>query len=332
MTHGELFDNLDLERDGVLGRDELYRAACRFGWRWHEAPFYALVDFLTIHAPLSREEFVTAMDLVDADPDGIYGSVLERFTPHGVLERAGRGRSAVAGGGRKSGDDRSPVRPENRLRGLLDAEAAAAYGAAITRLDAGCRELNLERAALLLIDPQRSFTCGDWMWRLGAAGVSQVMPIVEAMHVCAELLASLAGRLELMCTRCPFPPPSYGWDDSLQTLLPPDQHYFIKPGNSVLTPAGNGFHHWLRGLLEEGRDTLVMGGCTLNSCVRISALETLRAFREQGLRVVVDLSLCGARADNYQASDQFGGRSAVEAALEEMAAGGVLLTEGGLWR
>ena len=74
-----------------------------------------------------------------------------------------------------------------------------------------------------------------------------------------------------------------------------------------------------------------MGGCTLNSCIRVSSMETLAAFRDRGLEVIVDLSLCGARSGNYLNSPQFGGVSAVEAAMKQMSGEGVKVVEGVEW-
>jgi len=332
VDHEQLFDSLDLDHDGFLSRDELFRAACRLGWHWHETPLYALLDFMTIHAPLSREAFAATMEQVNNDPRGFFGSVLERFPartgPSPSPPDTPPTRKPISP---SSSPGQHYAHPENRLLELLPEDAASAYSGAMKRLNAGKRELSVAEAALLIIDPQRSFTVGEWMWRLGPTGTAEVMPIVESFHVCADLLATLPRLPELMFTRCPFPPESYDWDNSLQGVIPADQHYFIKPGNSVLQPPGNGFRQWVEELMASGRKTLVMGGCTLNSCVRVSALETLAAFRELGLRVVADLSLCGARSSNYQGSPLFGGMSAVEAAMTEMAAAGVLLAEQVLW-
>jgi nicotinamidase-related amidase len=110
-----------------------------------------------------------------------------------------------------------------------------------------------------------------------------------------------------------------------------DQPYFIKPGNSVLWPPTNGFGDWVAGLLRRGRKTLVMGGCTLNSCVRVSAVETQQRFGPDGLQVVVDLGLSAARAGNYVRSALFGDRSSVESAVREMAEQGVRVVPGVEW-
>ncbi len=74
-----------------------------------------------------------------------------------------------------------------------------------------------------------------------------------------------------------------------------------------------------------------MGGCTLNSCLRVSAVETQRCFADRGLRVAVDLSLAGARASNYVRSELFEGMSAVESAVREMLAAGVRVAPQVAW-
>ena len=85
----------------------------------------------------------------------------------------------------------------------------------------------------------------------------------------------------------------------------------------------NGYKEWVEDLIISGKKTLVMGGCTLNSCLRVSAIETRRCFRNAGLDVVVDLSLAGARTSNYMISSLFTGMSSVEFAIREMSDAGV---------
>merc|ERR1719433_1914171 len=88
--------------------------------------------------------------------------------------------------------------------------------------------------------------------------------------------------------------------------------------------------------LRAGVRTLVVGGCTTTSCVRVSSQAVRRAYGPRGLRVVVDLSLSGAREENYDpaaaAADPdlrrlYGaavqGRSAVALAALQMRAAGV---------
>jgi hypothetical protein len=70
--------------------------------------------------------------------------------------------------------------------------------------------------------------------------------------------------------------------------------------------------------MDHGKKTLIMGGCTLNSCVRVSSIETSKKFRNRNLQVVVDLSISGARIKNYISSRVFNGLSAVESAVVQM--------------
>jgi nicotinamidase-related amidase len=198
---------------------------------------------------------------------------------------------------------------------------ATGYQGLLKALDK-CRNLNND-AALLIIDPQRSFTQGVWMQSMGAEAEVDVEPIAAAFTNCSRLLHEIYGRWEIMFTRCPFPPDSYVWDDRLAEIIDDKQLYFIKPGNSVLIPPFNGFKEWVERCIEYGKNTLVIGGCTLNSCVRVSSIETLRFFKSKNLRIVVDLSICGARTRNFLPSPLYNGLSAVESAVHKMAAAGV---------
>jgi len=98
----------------------------------------------------------------------------------------------------------------------------------------------------------------------------------------------------------------------------------------VLFPPTNGFREWISLCLDNGATSLVLGGCTLNSCVRVSAIETLEKF--QDLNVIVDLNLCGARMNNYKASSEFNGHSAVASAVTQMLAAGVKVVRKINWR
>ena len=96
-----------------------------------------------------------------------------------------------------------------------------------------------------------------------------------------------------------------------------------------------GFPAWMQTQLEAGVETLVIGGCTTTSCVRVSSQAVHQAYCDR-LRVVVDLSLCGARLENYNpvhaAKDpvlidlygaELDGRSAVDLAVLQMMESGV---------
>ena len=185
--------------------------------------------------------------------------------------------------------------------------------------------------ALLIIDPQRSFTDGIWMRSIGYRAEKDVAPIRLAFDRCAAVLHRLYGRLEVMFSRCPFPPESYEWYEPLANILSRLQPYFIKPGNSILFPRTNGFREWIDQCIAQGKRSLVIGGCTLNSCVRVSSMETQALFPSDRLQVIVDMSLCGARGRNYLPSPEFGGESAVTSAVVQMTDAGVSVVRGVKW-
>jgi nicotinamidase-related amidase len=330
MTDDELFDALDLDRDGMLSRQELQLVARQFGWEWQQAPIYALLDFLTIRNPLTREAFISCMAQVSRDPDGAYGQVLGQGTlmagSAGAHSRTARGGGDPAAQGTSvngAGEGLVAGHPED----IPTRAIAGDYAAVLERLNISRFGVQAGETALFIIDPQRSFTEGAWMWSMGPAGLIEVTPIRHAFDNCAALLRSVYHRVEVMFTRCPFPPESYGWDERLEGIIDPGQLYFIKPGNNTLMPRSNGCREWLERMIGSGIKNLVVGGCTLNSCVRVSAIEIGNHFRDAGLEVIVDLSLCGARSSNYLDSSQFGGMSAVEFAIREMSASGVTLAE-----
>ena len=338
MTDDELFDELDFDGDGTLSRQELHWAACQFGWGWQQAPVYALLDFLTIRAPLPKDAFISCMARLGLDPDGVYGEVLRQGPLPAELSReccpcAVHGTTPENGGAagttpnRPALDCPGAARVVGRLEDILSDQVAGDYATALERQNVSRLSVRPEETALLIIDPQRSFTSGAWMSSMGPIGECEVMPIRLAFDNCAALLKAGYGHAEVMFTRCPFPPESYEWDERLEGIIDPAQLYFIKPSNNVLMPRTNGYREWVESLVGCGMKTLVMGGCTLNSCLRVSAIETRRCFRDAGLDVVVDLSLAGARASNYMNSSLFAGMSSVEFAIREMSDAGVKVAE-----
>jgi nicotinamidase-related amidase len=321
VTIDELFRALDLEEDGELSRAELHRAARRLGWHWPEAPLHAVLDLLTLQRPLSRAAFAACLEQILRDPLGPYGEVL-RAAPGPAWSDHAPAIPAEA-------DAEPAPTVVELLERLAGAEAAADHRALLGKLEHA--RLRAADAALLVIDPQRAFTAGSWMRSIGPTGPSEVEPIGRAFARCAALLAAWGDRIETVFTRCPFPPESYAWDARVAAVIHPARPYFVKPGNSALWPPTNGFARWAEGLLDRGLGTLVIGGCTLNSCVRVSAVETRQLLGGRGLQVVVDLDLCGARTANYLRSPLFGGRSSVASAVEEMSAAGVRVAQQVSW-
>ena len=148
---------------------------------------------------------------------------------------------------------------------------------------------------LLLIDLQRAFVDGIWRAYLPD---EEVEPIKKSFENCAKLLGSGLKNVPTLMTRCPFEGNDFELHESLTSVVAKNQRYVIKPSTSVMH--ANGFREWVEEeLLSKGINTLVIGGCTTTSCVRVSSVRTQKAFASKGLQVVVDLFLCGARKPNY---------------------------------
>jgi hypothetical protein len=307
----EFFNLLDVNLDGALSRTELHQAAQRLGWHWNHAPLYAVLDLLTIPAPLSQSTFISYMNEISRDPHGPYGHVLL----HSMLF------TNTEPGGSRTRTQASP-RLEQEEEGvdlLQDPDETQV-------------QISFDHAGLLIIDPQRSFTSGVWKQSIGSNADVEVAPIRRAFDNCARMLVKLNNRVETMFTRCPFPPGSYDWDERFNGVIKHSQPYFVKPGNSVMWPSTNGFREWAAGLLAHGKQTLVMGGCTLNSCVRVSSIDTIRFFKSHRLQVVVDLSISGARKSNFTATSEYGGLSSVESAIRQMREAGVQVVRQVNWK
>lgn len=335
VTPKELFDILDLDKDGKLSRAELHASARRLGWHWHEAPILALLDLLAVLKPIPRENFVVYMAQMIEDPHGPFGNVLlnsPHFFPADASKRTNVSKQKTAGfhGGLRSNN--------KELKDIISLLGEISGPEVVKRHQGFLENLNVEeliipvdKAAVLVIDPQRSFTQGVWMKSIGSKAELDVKPIQLAFERCARFLHESDGLIETMFTRCPFPPESYDWDDVFTGIIDPRQLYFVKPGNSVLFPRTNGFREWVENFINKDKKTLIIGGCTLNSCVRISSIETQRYFKEKELQIVVDLSLCGARLSNFMPSSEYGGLSAVESAVSEMIDAGVKVAQSVRW-
>ena len=156
--------------------------------------------------------------------------------------------------------------------------------------------MSLQRPiGVLLIDLQRAFVDGIWRANLPD---EEVEPIKKSFENCTSLLGSGLGKIPILMTRCPFPGKDFDLYGSLATVVDQNQPYVIKPSTSVMH--AHGFSHWVETeLLQKGINTLVIGGCTITSCVRVSSVRTQKTFASRGLQVVVDLNLCGARKRTY---------------------------------
>ena len=335
-----LFKLLDLDNDGQVSRSELHKAAESMGWHWQEAPVFALLDLLAIPAPITKKQFAGYLHQITGDSMGPYGHVLLNSPcfPAASLpvpDQPNHGEFGDLGtfSKRHLGVFRDVDGEGDLLTALekrLGTDISNGYHRLLNSLDT--YRVAAREAALLIIDPQRSFTEGAWMQSIGDGAAADVEPIVVAFENCARLLDTLSGRMEIMFTRCPFPPGSYHWDDRMAGIIDRNQIYFIKPGNSALYPPLNGFKDWLECCISQGKRTLIIGGCTLNSCVRVSSIETVDSFRSSHLRVIVDLSICGARSRNFLPSPSYSGESAVASAIRQMTAAGVQVARRVEWK
>ena len=160
-------------------------------------------------------------------------------------------------------------------------------------------QLRYSRTILLLIDLQQSFTVGSWR-HMVTPPPDGVNAIIKAFQQCSLLLRSVPPNQLLILSQCPFMLSSdYYLDPKISCLLTKKEHKrVVKPGNCILDASG--FESHLDSLLLSNPeiDTILIGGCTLTSCVRVSSCALRRQYADR-LRVVVCLELCGARDANY---------------------------------
>jgi hypothetical protein len=196
MTLNELFDILDINKDGELSRSELHIAAQRMGWHWHEAPILAVFDLLTILKPLPRNTFIAYMNQLIEDPLGPYGRVLLN-APHFSPPIASKDNLLSTHKREEVNNtlkNQQRVTPDNDIYGdlvsLLEHTAGMKtlndYQRLLNTLDSS--DISIDDAALLIIDPQRSFTDGVWMQSIGSQAEVDVKPIQLAFNNCAQLL------------------------------------------------------------------------------------------------------------------------------------------------
>lgn len=211
------------------------------------------------------------------------------------------------------------ARRQHFSRGLLD---VAARRPKIAKSD----------VAILLIDFQRAFLDGQWA---RGYGLEEVQPIVTAAANTAEAFdRGWLDSVPAIYTRCYLDPPDAEPPDILDAALQP-LPWVWKPSANVME--AEGFSDWIEAQMAGGVRTLVVGGCTTTSCVRVSSQAVQQVYAAGGLQVVVDLSLCGARAQNgdprlalldetlveLYGEEEVAGRSAVELAVLQMSRAGV---------
>ncbi|XP_078689698.1 uncharacterized protein LOC144920976 isoform X1 [Branchiostoma floridae x Branchiostoma belcheri] len=206
------------------------------------------------------------------------------------------------------------------------------------------QKFKMTSKSLMLIDVQKCFSEGTWADRFG---LDEVQQIREAYDRCVDVLR-VTQHIPTLVTRTPFPGPDGELDDRIKSITQERGiECLSKPGNSVLHAVG--FVKWMEERIRNGSRIIVMGGNTTTSCVKTSSVAIARAFRAKGLQVVVDLSMCGARATNHKkrcpdclesyemdyegplcdacVDPSVGLQSPVEAAVKEMKKNGVTVVE-----
>lgn len=333
MTFNELFDVLDYDKDGLLCRSDIHKTARELEWSWQESPIYAILDLFSLTGPISKSDFISYMIQIYNDPLGPFGDVLLNSQCHLFNKQSDWKKKSLLS---RISTAHIPKRVESidivtddyqKETYTADNDADKCYSEQLNRKLNEMRDpgltMNSRNTAILIIDPQYSFTKGAWARSIGPNYEQEVKPIQLAFDNCARFLQLYYKHTDCMFTRCPFPPDSYDWDEKVKKQIPNDQPYFIKPGNSVLFPPTNGFKEWIDFILEHGKKNLLIAGCTFNSCVRVSSIETQSLYKNNNLQVVVDLKMCGARASNYMPTPLFDGKSAVENAIDQMINAGI---------
>ena len=158
--------------------------------------------------------------------------------------------------------------------------------------------VNHRRFALILIDPLNGFiNDGSWS-RAFSSGQSDT--ILESFNRIALFLRSIPNpqSIPILISETGF----YSHDQEIFQPISNElsQRQFLSLTNAY-KPHTNlsicpGVRQWLSEQLEAKLD-IVIGGCTITSCVRDSSINIKKMFPQ--LNIFVDRSLCGARKDNY---------------------------------
>ena len=135
-------------------------------WSWHEAPLLAAFDLLSISKPIPKSKFIALINQIHNDPLGPYGNILLK-SPHFLQPASLRG-DRLPNDETAEEDNRNEIQKEDRLgqpdfdslTGLLEnaagTEVGLQYQSLLETLEIAC--IPAEDSALLIIDPQRSFS------------------------------------------------------------------------------------------------------------------------------------------------------------------------------
>ncbi|CAF2526678.1 unnamed protein product [Rotaria sp. Silwood2] len=154
------------------------------------------------------------------------------------------------------------------------------------------------RFALILIDPQNGFINDGYWSRMFPMG--QSTPILESFHRIVLFLRSIPNP-DLI----PILISETGFSRRDRQIFEPIANEISQRGFTSITriykPHTNlsicpGVHQWLHEQLQSKLD-IIIGGCTITSCIRDSSIQMKKMFPQ--LNLFVDQNLCAARKDNY---------------------------------
>lgn len=152
------------------------------------------------------------------------------------------------------------------------------------------------RLALILIDIQNSFISGHWRSCLSD---SEIIPIKNAFEKCGKVLQNLPADTPVLMTQCPFLDlEDRDFDPSVKSIVKERKYPVIYKYDTNIMDA-DGIDQWMKSILDKQIQTVLIGGCTTTSCVRVSSMNLKRHYLSYPVDFMVDLSLCGARQSNY---------------------------------
>lgn len=156
----------------------------------------------------------------------------------------------------------------------------------------------MTRFALILIDPQNGFINNGYWSRMFANG--QTVPILDVFNRIVDFLRSIPDpeSIPILISETGFSSRDRQVYEPIANELSNRKFASLtrtyKPHTNLSICAG--VQEWLNKQSESQLD-IVIGGCTITSCVRDSSIQMKRKFPQ--LNFIVVENLCAARADNY---------------------------------
>lgn len=190
---------------------------------------------------------------------------------------------------------------------------------------------------LLVIDPQRAFVDAAGSLAL-AYGFDEVRPGVEALGRIRTALARWRGARPVVFVRSEYRTGQFTGgrsDHPLSDLCVPGRNVDcewadgVEASDAIIITktqmdAGraDAYRHLIQRAVEDGCRQVVLAGFQLTTCVRATALTTVRLVEGTGVRVAVADDLVGARASSYLRTPT---GSRVDATWQELRAAGIVV-------